>query len=479
MMETDLTLDKLPETILEEIFALIPKKLNLRLVCKTFKNIIDNSARLLKDEWLSVENTLTLNSSNIHYPYQKLVLHSMGAMELYWISKYQHKDLIKKIRITSGERCPTMLQYIISNFNSLEVLDFDLDRFYDEHFFMNSNMKLEQNERSKLNTLRIGYFQDNQYNILEMFANITSIKNVYIHDFNELRFPENVQWKLEKLIIPDRDEPDWTNEINDENCKQFLLNQTTLKELRCFDSYDYAMLIMKNLLNLERLTLNIKKISAVNNEFLISNKKLQHLGLNFMCQLKLKALKTFLSHYNNIKELCLTSSYCYEYTGRIPMLDMEFENLTHLFLKSPICLYILKAKLPKLKVLGLFILNEKLNFGELTVEHMKNVEKLSISEFGAKYVTSIVQKCPKLTHLNVEFRDWYGQIKTFIGDILEVAPQIEFVGIVRNHLRDQEEPEKFLEDASDFGIMLKVYDDITSIMAEDWGREVADYLNLW
>lgn len=312
-----------------------------------------------------------------------------------------------------------------------------------------------------------------------MFADIPTIKNLYILDFNSLYFPENVQWKLEKLIIPDRDEPDFATEIEDDNCKQFLLSQKeTLKVLRCYDSLDYSDLIMKNLLNLEHLTLNIKKIGPIDDEFLISNQKLQHLGLNYMQRFKLKSLEVFLRHYNKIKRFSLISKSHLENKKNM-LLDIEFENLTHLFLQTPIVLYVLKAKLPKLKVLGLHFMDENINFDELSVQTMKNVEKISISDFTPKYVLAIVGKCPKLSQLCVEFRDWYGQVKEFISDILEIAPQIEYIGITEDNLNDQKNREEFLNNSSDGGIVLKIYENFTSMIAEDWGREFAEYLYFW
>jgi hypothetical protein len=155
----------LPSSLLEEIFSYIPNKMDLRLVSKTFKSFIDSSSKLLKDQWLILENVLNVDPVTVGHAYQKLVIHSMGATEMNWISKYQHKNRIKAIRFTSGERCPIFMQYIISNFDSLELIDIDLDQFYDEKFHMRDNMRLVPNERSKLENLHVGYYQNEQFNV--------------------------------------------------------------------------------------------------------------------------------------------------------------------------------------------------------------------------------------------------------------------------------------------------------------------------
>ena len=138
---------------------------DLRLVSKTFQNVIDNSSKLLNDQWLILDNVLDLDPCTFNYAYQKLVIHLMGAIEMSWISKYQHKNRIKAIKFTSGDRCPIFMQYIISSFDSLEFIDFDLDQFYDEKFHMRDDMRLVPNKRSKLEVLHIGYYQNKQFNV--------------------------------------------------------------------------------------------------------------------------------------------------------------------------------------------------------------------------------------------------------------------------------------------------------------------------
>jgi hypothetical protein len=110
-----------------------------------------------------MKNVLNVDQVSVKLAYQKLEIHLMGGTEMNWISKYQHKNRTKAIRFTSGERCSIFMQYIISNCDSLELID--LDQFYDEKFHMCDNMRLVPNERSKLETLHVGYYQNKQFNV--------------------------------------------------------------------------------------------------------------------------------------------------------------------------------------------------------------------------------------------------------------------------------------------------------------------------
>lgn len=142
----------------------------MRLVCKTFKNIIDNSAKLLKNKWLLVNETLAFDSRTIHHQFQNLIIVRISTDEMKWIQNYQHKDRIKAIKFRFGEkeaiRSAKSLQYILSNFNSLEMICFEMDEESDPVYSsFSQKIRLIPNNSSKLKTLKVDYYSDHYNNV--------------------------------------------------------------------------------------------------------------------------------------------------------------------------------------------------------------------------------------------------------------------------------------------------------------------------
>lgn len=161
-------MDQLPQHILEEIFLFVPKNYNLRLVCKTFKNIIDYSAKLMKNKWHIVDDAESDHLNTINYHYQNLIIHELNFENFCWLSNYKHKNLVKAIEFRCAEvevkESPLFVQYILFNFNLLETIRFDPhDIVYrqDSNFYV----KVIPNQLSNLETLDIVSYENHHYNV--------------------------------------------------------------------------------------------------------------------------------------------------------------------------------------------------------------------------------------------------------------------------------------------------------------------------
>lgn len=164
----EFTLDQLPAHILKEIFTFVKNKENLRLTCKSFKDIIDNSAQLMKNKWLIVDNVLNVDPITINHHYQKIKLSDMSFEALNWLCYYQHKNRINIVKIKcikKGIVRPLSVQYVITNFNFMETLYIESN--YSDHDEESpiSQLKLIPNKLSKLKTLHIGYMADYPNNV--------------------------------------------------------------------------------------------------------------------------------------------------------------------------------------------------------------------------------------------------------------------------------------------------------------------------
>lgn len=151
------------------IFEFIPYKKKLRRVCKKFKNIIDNSTKLMQKEFLIVNNVLNIDASTIHHHFSKLKLHDLSFEILNWMSNYHHKDRIKWIILKCYANdliaSSSILQYILLNFNSLETFEFQSQDFLTPIIFSNNEIKLVPSKLSKLTTLHIDCYLDHPNNV--------------------------------------------------------------------------------------------------------------------------------------------------------------------------------------------------------------------------------------------------------------------------------------------------------------------------
>jgi len=323
-----------------------------------------------------------------------------------------------------------------------------------------------------------------------MFANIPTIKKLYIYDFDLLTFPKDVKWNLEKLAVSDMPPDEYYIQIAEDNFKEFLISQQmSLKDIRFHDNLNYSDFIIKNLPNLKRLTLSmeVEDIISINNEFVMSDFNLRHFTFNYMCIEHFPILKKILKHYKSIKYLCISSnSSCYDSQPWISSSEIHFENLTHLVLKSAWTFVFLKAKMPRLKFLGLtypFDDEEEYNFANIPDKNMKNVEKASLKFCKLEDVLAIVRKCPKLSHLNVDVEEWSKKSNLFISqinDIIAAVPQIKCLGICEWSLNKQNITQKEVRyQIINKNVILKVHDEFPSMLDEDWDQEFPDFMDSW
>ena len=324
-----------------------------------------------------------------------------------------------------------------------------------------------------------------------MFANITTIKKLYIYDFDLLTFPKDVKWKLEKLAVSDMPSDEYIIQIDEENLKEFLISQQmSLKDIRLHDNLNYSDFIIKNLPNLERLTLSMEEedVHSINNDFLISDFNLKHFTFNYLTTDQFPILKKILKHYKSIKYLYLSSNS--SWNDSLPWIssnEIHFVNLSHLLLKSAWTFIILKAKMPKLKFLGLTNIfddeDDDYNLANISNENVKNVEKASLKFCKLEDILVIVRKCPKLSHLNVDVEEWREKSNLFISqinDIIAALPQLKCLGICKWSLNKQNiEKKEVTYQVINKNVILKVYDDFPSMLDEDWDQEFPDFLDSW
>ncbi|CAG9809027.1 unnamed protein product [Chironomus riparius] len=476
-------IDQLPEHILEEIFSFISDKDDLRIVCKTFKDIIDNFAKLMKDRWLIIDNVLDVDSSTIHHQYQKIVVYNIGSKGIKWISNYPYKNRIKAIKIRCCEDDLVIsahyIQYILSNFNELKMLYFMTCESCKLHESSFDEIKLIPNQLSNLESLHIKYYSDHPNNILEMFSDIPTIKNIIIDGFEVLKFPSKVEWQLEQLIIP----YSFDQEIDDDNFKSFLESQqSTLKKLIFPDSLNYTFFVMRNLSNLDNLTLSIECYHQENDSFLIGNSQLQR--LNIVDTVNPYVLEKFLNHYKNIKYLSITSKCQSSDFNFNPSLNLNLKNLTHLLLKGTDCFPFLNFDLLNIKVLVLTFSDDEIYYGfsQFSSENLQNVEKLSLRFQKVKEVLPVLSKCSKLTELNLQIEEWNKvKNKTIISNInviLSVVPNVKYLGICSS-LNQNLGSEEMLDEINSKGVTLTICNDFRSWIAEDWGTENVKYMDLF
>jgi hypothetical protein len=469
-MEIDITLVQFPEHILEEIFAFVPKKNNLRLVCKTFKRIIDYSANLMKRRWLKVDNALDDDSSDIDYQFQKIAVLDLNIKVFNWMLSYQHKDRITTILINCGEddlvKSEYLVQYILSSFNSMRTLFFHSGTVTEPIDLI----KLIPNKSSKLETLYINNWLDYDINVLDMFTNIPTIKNLFIYEFGTLQFPTEVKWQLEKLIVPNIRE----REFDEDNCMQFLESQQTIKKLMISDFHNsYANNIMRSLPNLEHLTVDLVDGEEIDSSRLLSNSRLQSLTIVGLAEKDVHNYTAVLTHYNRIKYLDISFSFSNAVLGS---LSWKFEYVTHLRLHDLNFFHLLKNGFPSLKVLVLEPGDEGgiLNVAEISNNIAKNVEKLSLFSFYEENVFEFLDKFSNLSQLNLSsllIDESQKSFATTIDEFLDAAPQLKCLGMEKSILKKRNLTYgQLLDQVSNKRVVFKIYSHFMDMIEEDWGR---------
>jgi hypothetical protein len=320
-----------------------------------------------------------------------------------------------------------------------------------------------------------------------MFSNIPTIKNLIIKGYKILKFPRNVKWQLEQLmIIYFRNNED----VDRENCEIFLQSQQSSLKKLIFEGFTEILasvyFIMRNLPNLEHLMLSFNDNDIFNDSLLLKNSKLQRLDIEQFREDK-GVIKAVLNHYSNIKYLSLYVEINTDFLS----FNLKLENLTHLFLIGLKSFSFLSSNLPKIKVVALTchdgygITDEDYDFPQLPIENMKNIVKLILNFRKVADVLAVIQKCPKLTDLNLNIKEWYEDKNTsFISDIneiLSVAPNVKCLGIIGcsgcSLTKQQLTNEELLSQISKKPIFLKLYGCFCKMLTEEWGRGV-EYLRI-
>lgn len=304
-----------------------------------------------------------------------------------------------------------------------------------------------------------------------MLTEIPTIKNLHIHDFDILQFPQNVKWKLEKLILPDV----FFMTVDDNSCNEFLLSQqSSLKKLAFPESFGFTSFIIRNLPNLETLTLGLEDNEKINTDFLMTNGRLERLVLERFFWETDDIFNALLGHYNRIKYL---SIHC---TRDTKLFNGKFLYLTHLMLKGTNSLRILNGSFPNLKVLGISTVDteDEFNADDISNEAIKNIQKLCLEACDKNQIFEVIEKCPQINNLNLNILDWNGDQDPFfvsnIDKILEVLPQLKCLGISNKNLTAQKvKYNKLLEHIKNKRLIIRIYKHFKSMIAEDWGREDA------
>ncbi|CAG9809065.1 unnamed protein product [Chironomus riparius] len=472
-------IENLPLIVLENIFCYVPNRLELRLVCSTFSNIIDNSGPLLQKYILNVSK-ISYKQSTFQLRIRKLMFERLGQQEFNWIQNYEPKGNIIWMKFDVGnkelEKSAEFLQYILSNFKSvreffIRIYDADNSNFNPIHHLkkMISNWlpspykkpckKLYPVESSKLKSITLcGMHSIND--IMNMFSDIPTIKILEICNHTPpLRFPGQVAWNLEKLQFNYFQD----NEIE---CQRILESQKpSLKMIELF-SESICNYVMTNHPAIENLSLycgvedvdhldpngNLKSLKLYNSE--ANNRWLEHL----------------LRHYRFIKYLRLDNDSDFELK---PFTNIYFENLTHLSLDGLICNFLMSAKMPNLKNLEISCAraSNTIDFSMIPYQNLENIEKLSLKELGMDQRLAITMKCTKLQHLNVGS---FFNVETvnpakIINQVVSKAPQLKVFGILERILKNHDlKYEELLSQMKNRRLIVKVYSRFGEMANENW-----------
>jgi hypothetical protein len=303
-----------------------------------------------------------------------------------------------------------------------------------------------------------------------MFSDIPTIKYLTINGLEILKFPNNVKWQLEQLMIIEFH----GDELDLDNCEIFLQSQqSTLKKLVFENSYCLLSpyFIMRNLPNLKHLKISLHNHEEFDDSFLLQNCKLKNLDIIQFSENN-NVTKALLNHYSSIKYFSLYSDP--DDASVSLSLKFKLENLTHLALLGLKSFSFLSSNVLNIKVLILSYSYGKddYDFSQFPIENLKNIEKLSFDFRKVEEVLAVVQKCPKLTKLNLFSQEWYeDENSSFISDIneiLSVAPNVKCLGIIeysltKQHLTRQELLTQILKK----NLYLKLYSSYGSMLTYD------------
>ena len=155
--------------------------------------------------------------------------------------------------------------------------------------------------------------------------------------------------------------------------------------------------------------------------------------------------------------------------------------MTHLIVKGLRSSPFLNSNSLNIKVLALAYKNS--DSYEIPSENMKNIEKLSLDVQKEEHVLAIIQKCPKLTELNLDIEEWLEQKNasfiSSINEILELVPALKCLGIIENILlKQQVTREELFSKISRKIVFLRVYDCFKSMLADEWGRDDVEHMRI-
>jgi hypothetical protein len=361
------------------------------------------------------------------------------------------------------------LQSILFNFTSLYELYLDLDSFYmkDEYY---SSLSLISNEFTNLQKLTIICSEERYINdVVKMFSKVQSIKSFSICCPQNLDFYTESVLKLEELNIWYTDFRGGTDDL--ERYKKYLISQkSTLTKYRDEEN-KLCEFVRDNLLDLETLHMSIRSDEPFNNHFMITNDKLKCLTLSYYDGDNEK-LENVLSTYSNLERLMIKmAEFGQEMLG--PIVGIELNNLTHLWLDGLLSSVLLNVKMPNLKFLEISNNDKKdpYNFWRVPPENFMNLEKLSINHvWRMKEIYHVLTMCPKLTYLNLgRFKEFEGYLSPRMIDImLAHTHQLRFLGLLKdNQTMTREELQSHIHK----NIVVKFYDKFKTMMKDYWKIE--------
>jgi hypothetical protein len=254
-----------------------------------------------------------------------------------------------------------------------------------------------------------------------------------------------------------------------ESYKKYLFSQkSTLKRLRD-DKDNLCEFVRENLPDLETLHMSIRSDEPFNNDVMITNDKLKNLTISSF-EGNNEKLENVLSTYSNLERLMIKM---YEYDQKIlgPIIGIELNNLTHLWLDGLLNNLLLNAKMPNLKFLEISNSSEEdpYNFWRVPPENFKNLEKLSIAHvWRMKEIYHVLVMCPKLIYLNLgHFKEFEGSLSPSMIDImLAHAHQLRYLGLLEdNQTMTRKELQTQIHKKN---IVVKLYDVFEDMMKDYW-----------
>jgi hypothetical protein len=167
-----MNIEDLPVRILKKIFLNVPDRRNLRLVSRSFKNIVNKSPKLMEKYRLNVSKCC-MGKCEVNAHYQCLKFTGLGLEVFQFINNYQHKKRIRSVQLYPKdgeiERFPMTVQQILFAFDNLTEIKILI--WGPSSFKSNSQnaIKFSANRNSNLTTLRVDSIGSDRSHVSRFF----------------------------------------------------------------------------------------------------------------------------------------------------------------------------------------------------------------------------------------------------------------------------------------------------------------------